>query len=855
MLLPYLPPPIPIVQNRAKGHGGGGKLRRPSRQRQTERFGERFDRIERLLDEGRISELRSDPTSLAPERAIVFEVAGSGIPSFADKARQIGLEFLLEEEGQELSAPEFAVLDKQGRERPEKPVPARFYLVMPDETSLRELVSLWTRFRSGLDFPHGYTKWRDLFDHLIDVRPWGVRDRVSPEDQQFFREMLAYGDDLVRTEIEIWYSDSEEINARRFSEVTEAIERSGGELLAAASISEIRYSAILCHLPREAVEVVTNLGEIALLLADSVMFVKPQSSASLAIGDEGQWEAAQKPDFSDDLGPPLVALLDGMPIQNHELLLGRLEVDDPDALESRYSSVGGRRHGTEMSSLIIHGDLNRPGLPIRTRLHVRPIMCADGALGDLDQEHFPSEILVVDHIYRAVRRMFEGDGDYGPTAPTVKIVNISLGDRSRPFARRRRPWARVLDFLAWRYRVLFIVSAGNVIDDIVLPAFESMSDFQSASPDQREVACIQALSDTAGFRTMLSPSEAVNVLTVGACHCDFVDQGMHTSLVDPLISPNLPTIVSGLGLGFRSSIKPELLVSGGRTLLRARGSRPLRLGPVHSPGQFAGVGAAAPDAQGRLGQQTNIYGTSAAAALASRTAHQLIDAVLDSESIDIEDDLYWSLYAKALLVHHSRVDAMTYERLETLLRDSQSPQALKRDVARFLGFGTVPLDFEAGCAACQATMLGHGLIQRDQGHAYRIPLPQSLGGQVGYRAMTVTVAWFTPVNSNHQLYRMAKLEAKLPRVAGMDGNNTYQPDDYSRGKGSIFHAKFDGRLAASVAGSATCEVVVDCLAQAGELDDPIPYAIAVSFEVGVDSGIDLYADVRARLAVQVQGTP
>ena len=45
---------------------------------------------------------------------------------------------------------------------------------------------------------------------------------------------------------------------------------------------------------------------------------------------------------------------------------------------------------------------------------------------------------------------------------------------------------------------------------------------------------------------------------------------------------------------------------------------------------------------------------------------------------------------------------------------------------------------------------------------------------------------------------------------------------------------------------------VSCRAAAGTLADPIPYALAVSFEVAIATGIPVYEQVRARLGVPVR---
>src|SRR5207302_2200555 len=106
--------------------------------------------------------------------------------------------------------------------------------------------------------------------------------------------------------------------------------------------------------------------------------------------------------------PPLVALLDGFPVANHQLLAGNVEIDDPDDLEARYVTNSSRLHGTSMASLIIHGDTNVASPPLKRRIHVRPVLCCD-EFGSA--EHFPREQLVVDIIYRAVIRMFERKPD------------------------------------------------------------------------------------------------------------------------------------------------------------------------------------------------------------------------------------------------------------------------------------------------------------------------------------------------------------------------------------------------------------------------------------------------------------
>jgi hypothetical protein len=121
---------------------GGGRpmesVRGLSPERQGQRLGRKFDRLsETLPNPARLAELRSDPSAIVPERALVFEITGT-LTDFYRAIRSIGLEFLGEDEEEIEADADFAVTDK-----PEADVPVRLYFTIPDERALRELVSLW----------------------------------------------------------------------------------------------------------------------------------------------------------------------------------------------------------------------------------------------------------------------------------------------------------------------------------------------------------------------------------------------------------------------------------------------------------------------------------------------------------------------------------------------------------------------------------------------------------------------------------------------------------------------------------------------------------------------------------------
>src|SRR5206468_4072046 len=146
-------------------------------------------------------------------------------------------------------------------------------------------------------------------------------------------------------------------------------------------------------------------------------------------------------------GDPVAALLDGLPIENHLAYAGYLRVDDPDGWAAAYEARD-RQHGTGMASLIVRGDMSLADAPLASPLYVRPILRPDPADFNrprreaMPMERFPQDLFEV-----AVRRFKTGTPPNPPTAASVQIVNLSVGDPSRLFDGSVSPWARMVDYL------------------------------------------------------------------------------------------------------------------------------------------------------------------------------------------------------------------------------------------------------------------------------------------------------------------------------------------------------------------------------------------------------------------------
>jgi hypothetical protein len=802
--------------------------------------------------------LRGDPDGIAPERAIVFEVAGSLADFYSQAGRINGLEFLLEDDVEFPPDDDFYVVrTRKGEQlRSEEGIGGRLYMAMPDLRALQEILRLWDFYRRGEALPWGFAPWKTLFALLRDVRAWGPIDRLPPETLAFWRERLAERpEEPVRFEVELWFHEREERRARATQEIGDQIGGLGGQVVSSATIEPIRYHALLVDLPPDRVVELLDSPDVTLARADDIMYLRPQSVAAFRSPDDEDEVAAQA-----DGGAPLpagnaiAALLDGVPLANHQRLAGRITLDDPDDFAAQ-TPVARRSHGTSMASLIVHGDLQGGELPLGRPLYVRPVMIYNAR--DL-AETTPPDRLPLDVIYLAVRRLLEGEGGEPASAPTVVIVNLSLGDLNRPFAGRISPWARLLDWLSFRYRVLFLVSTGNVKSWLPVRAFATRAEFAAADPEVREGAIIAALDSEKAARTLLSPAEGLNALAVGAWHADAFENAPEPfNLADPFPSGGFPNVSSGVGLGYRRTIKPDLLYDGGRELVRTSEEDGHVWLSVDGGGAYAGQMSAAPDpaATGRLNVERRTVGSSNSTALLTRSAVRIHDTLVEA-GYEIPRT-HSAVLLKALLVHGATWGDAG-ERLDEAFGPAGHAHLRHRDnIARFLGYGRPEIERVLDCAAERATLFAYGDLARDYQDEFDIPLPPSIEGSTQLRRLTTTLAWLTPVNARHQQYRSATLEV-VP-----NGDSAYslaverlrgQPNHFAVNRGTLFHCVFEGESAVAFLDGGLLRLRVSCRAQAGVLDDPVPFALAVSLETAVGSGIAVYDEVRAAVQPAVRAT-
>jgi hypothetical protein len=468
---------------------------------------------------------------------------------------------------------------------------------------------------------------------------------------------------------------------------------------------------------------------------------------------------------------------------------------------------------------------------------------------EVDAETTPTDRLPLDIIFLAVRNLMEGDANGPAAAPSLVVFNLSLGDVNRPFAGRISPWARLLDWLSFRYRILFLVSVGNVRHWLPISSFATRHDFLNAEDDDREIAILMALNSEKARRSLLSPAEGLNALAIGAWHADgFADPPEPHNLTDPFPSGALPNLSSAVGLGYRRSIKPDLLYDGGRELVRASEDEGHVWLVGDGGGRYAGQLAAAPDpaGTGRLNIERRTVGSSNATALLTRSSVKIYDSLIGAGYAIPRS--HAAVLLKTLLVHGAAWGDAG-ERLDSVFGPAGRGHLQHRDnIARFIGYGRPEIDRVLDCTAERATLFGYGDLILDMQDEFDIPLPPSIEGSTEVRRLTITLAWLTPVNVRHQQYRSATLEVFPngdPNFSLAVKRMKQQPNHHAVDRGTVSHCVFEGESAVAFLDAGHLRVRVTCRAQAGGLDEPVPYALAVSLETAIGSGISVYDEVRA----------
>lgn len=842
--------------------GGGSGLTTPSPSAQFTRFKPKISEMKTHFAEHIV--LCESVEGMSPEKILVLELAGS-VQNFATALQKVeGFEYLtrwltddIVEEGSVYSR------DKQ------KPVEREIYLTMSNQEGLNKLFAQWKK--ASETGSADYAPLRHALCQLHNIRFWDTEDRVKKtgllEDWEYrLSDVEHYGSEQVPFEIELWFKSSP--RARAFAEeaLRKLINTSGGTTSGSFMHTGIAYHALRGELPIEKVRlVVENGGEhLQLMRSDEVMFFRPLGQCGFSLLNEeiDSFVEEEEPLENPSIEPSeaIVALFDGLPLENHQAIKNRILIDDPDNYSELYSSPREQLHGTAMASLIIHGDKSADDQPINSPLYVRPVLAPGRPdINNNRLENIPDGVLPLDLIHRSVKRLFEGEGDDAPAAPNIKAINLSVCDPRQLFDRNMSAWARMLDWLSCRYEVLFIVSAGNHLDDIQLDINNEV--FLSLTDEEKEKTIIETINNDRWSRRLMSPAESVNAITVKASHHDYSEAKSINGIFDPFVTDGMFSPINPITLGKANGIKPEVMASGGRVTYRNTSFLDkdlVKLSVVNTPKSFGpGNKVAVPGNNlGSINSYAFSYGTSNAAAIITRRVAMLHETIVSMKEFQQESNLEnapESLILKALIVHGTELPLKAAKACKDVLLTDENRKTYKNNQGQYFGYGQINEQRIHACRPNQATLICTGEVELGGAEVYEFPLPACLASSQENRRMVITLAWFSPINPIHNEYHEAQMWVSDPKKSSplsFDQGDYYH---HHQKKGTVYHEVVHGHKASPYLEGGTVPLKINCKTRADGVEGTtkIPYALVVTLDTE-NIELPVYAEVKALLEQKIE---
>ena len=840
--------PSPERADREHKPSGFTKIVKPSIERQFTRLQPSFN-VLRTAFEQKTVKVQQSPIGINPDFALVFEIIGTVDNFYTAVQHTEGLEWIFDSESDPFAPDDdFYQVNNASGERSDAFLNGKLYCIMSNQQAMSQLLSLWQRHKDGEPdvFKQGFTGLRDVFTNIKEIRKWDAKDRTAETHAvDYWRESLELdGDSPVPFEIELFFRSDATKRNNATKTIRQEIQSLSGRVIQECVIDEIFYHGMLVELPRIAIEgLVNRYEEIELSQVDDIMFFRPTCQSAFVSATDSEIYTTTEKGMPLPTGNAVVAVFDGMPMQNHRLLRGRVIIDDPDDYATGYESKY-RVHGTSMVSLVIYGDIKRKDTPISSPVYVRPILRPKQSGPDTVTECVPDDSLFIDVLHRAVKRMMEGDGEENAIAPNTKIINLSIGDPVRQLAATMSPTARLLDFLSYKYKILFIISAGNH-REIVRLVNKSFAELKSFDVSQRSKVFGEAIKNNQRNLKILAPAESLNGLTIGALYDDFTNTD-ETDRFIWAVDRGLPSPISAIGKGYRSVITPDLFYYGGREFIKGRFDG--KIDWVESSRE-PGCLSAAPYGTGDTDGCAFSFGTSDAAAQITHEAAKCYDVLnqvfLAETDANMPADVT-AILLKAMLTHSASWESIADKLALTM---GSSPKQL----SMWLGNGIPDISRVIECTKERITLIGLGALKKDEGDIFKLPLPVDFSSRLMKRKLTVTLSYLSPVAPNKQAYRGAQLWFNID-----DGGKGLAPDRLNTEwqavrKGSLQHEIFIGENPI-VWNDDDLIIKVNCKEEASKIKTAIPYCLFVSFEVAEGFDVDLYAGVSARIRQRVQIT-
>jgi len=673
---------------------------------------------------------------------------------------------------------------------------------MTNGESRRQLLSKWNQWKKYFEsgnadenrnpLDRGDGMLNNLFREITEIRLWDDRDRLEEAGGISYLKKISTQepDTVIRIQVEFFYRKSPDKRRTAVQEFEKLL--TNGRIVdgSECTIDPICFHGLIAEIPAK--DIITIIQYYDDLASDAKT---PRPSGFQYLGYAGvmvfssvgqmateKWERkiihntpadAARINFSKLKRPtddePIIALFDGYPVNEHVTLDGRLVIDDPDGFDEM-TPVSERFHGTSMASLIVMGDLTYgTPQPLSRKIYLRPIMqYSKDYEGEVVSEN---NLLFIDYLYRAIRRLFEGEGDIAPVCNSIKIINLSIGDESKIFYHSISPLARLLDWLSYKYNVLFVVSAGNHLDlseDLNKPFTVDNPFFDELSTSlEVEKKVVQFVYNQRAQRRLLSPAESMNAITVGSLHSDQSSIPDKPDIKNPYMNGTiLPCLYSPFGYGYNKSIKPDLLFSGGRQVLIKDQIYSDKI-TVSTYNRMGGIGhiSAIPGDSGEKNRFEFTRGTSNATALISRALSDCYDIVYSIEQQTHTESNFTRFSAvllKAMIVHGCSWSNNMRNNLKRSLQGMGPSVSTNgnEEIRRWAGYGDLNFELIKKCQPQRVTLYAYNSIKPKNSADYHIKIPTWMHS-IKKIKITVTLAWLSEIMPQNKKYRKASLEFSL----------------------------------------------------------------------------------------------
>ena len=337
--------------------------------------------------------------------------------------------------------------------------------------------------------------------------------------------------------------------------------------------------------------------------------------------------------------------------------------------------------------------------------------------------------------------------DYFANEHGCRIFNLSIGNENAPYdGRHIRGIAYILDTLARKHNILFVVSAGNFkgSEEPQIP-YDS---WRGEYPDYliNEVSVI------------IDPAPALNVLTVGslARHNATHEARRYPDEITALspASENQPSPFTRHGPSVRGALKPELMAQGGNLAspIKKQWNPDIRgLGVLTLNNKFVGNTLL-----------KEISGTSFAAPYITHLAGRLLNEYPQASANLL----------RALLINHANLpnECNNIFSLEAQKQYKKATETKNRELVReIVGYGLVDEDILYRSTENAVVLIAEDSIKNNSHQFYELPMPSNfLRQQISSREIRVTLAYSPAVRTTRIDYTATKINYRLVKGDSLD---------------------------------------------------------------------------------------